>query len=118
MSSINYFKNARDFVVFQPQETIFEAGQEGVLMYFVQEGEVDLYYKGHVLETLHAGDIFGEMALVDNHPRSATAVARAESKLIEVNRDRFLFLVQETPTFALQVMHTMAERIRKMNEVV
>jgi CRP-like cAMP-binding protein len=57
-------------------------------------------------------DIFGEMALVGSSPRSATAVAVTDCTLAVINKHRFLFLVQETPMFALQVMPAMASRTR------
>ena len=57
-------------------------------------------------------DTFGEMAIVDSSPRSGTAVAVTDTKLAVIDRSRFLFLVQETPMFALQVMSAMAERQR------
>ena len=57
-------------------------------------------------------DTFGEMAIVDSSPRSATVVAVTDTKLAVIDRHRFLFLVQETPMFALQVMSSIAERLR------
>lgn len=66
-----------------------------------------------MLEVLGPGQIVGEMALVDHSPRSATAVARTSCKVVVVPEKRFLFLVQQTPFFALQVMRVMAERLRR-----
>ena len=52
------------------------------------------------------------MAIVDSSPRSGTVVAVTDTKLAVINQGTFLFLVQETPMFALQVMSTIAERLR------
>ena len=55
------------------------------------------------------------MALVDEAPRSATATAATETRVVRVDLEHFIYLVQEHPTFALQVMSVMAERLRKAN---
>jgi len=85
-------------------------------MYVVQEGEVDIVVGTSVAETVAPGGIFGEMALIDQHVRSAGAVARTPCKLVLVDQRRFQFLVAETPFFAIQVMSIMAERLRHANE--
>ncbi len=56
-----------------------------------------------------------ELALIDKSPRSATAVAKTDCSLIPITEKQFLFLVQETPFFALTVMATLARRIRSRN---
>ncbi|HSZ35644.1 MAG TPA: cyclic nucleotide-binding domain-containing protein [Acidimicrobiales bacterium] len=91
---------------------IFEMGEKGEEMYGVIEGKVELrLHDGRVIE-LGPDECFGEMALVDSSPRSATAVATEATKLAVIDRHRFLFLIHETPTFALQVMHGMADILR------
>jgi CRP/FNR family transcriptional regulator, cyclic AMP receptor protein len=60
-------------------------------------------------------DIFGEMALIDAAPRSATAVAKTDVKIVPVGEKQFLFLVGRTPHFALNVMRTLARRLRMAN---
>ena len=57
----------------------------------------------------------GEMALIDHSPRSATAVARTDVTLVPVGEKQFLFLVSRTPHFALNVMRTLAQRLRTTN---
>ena len=89
---------------------IFEQGDPGSEMYGIVDGEVELSIGGRVVRTLSTDDIFGEMALVDSSPRSATATALKDTTLAVIDQHRFLFLVQETPMFALQVMSAMAAR--------
>jgi CRP-like cAMP-binding protein len=84
-------------------------------MYVVKEGTVDVLVGGRVVDTIGPGGILGEMALIDKQPRSATAVAKTDCKLVNVNEQRFQRLVQQTPHFALQVMRVMATRLRQMN---
>ena len=68
---------------------------------------------GKVIETLSDGGIFGEMALIDGSPRSATALAKTDAEVAPINEKSFLFLVHETPFFAIAVMRTLAERLRR-----
>jgi CRP-like cAMP-binding protein len=96
-------------------EVIFRTFDMGAEMYVVLEGEVNLMIDSRVLETIGPGDPFGEMALIDQTPRTATAVARIACKLAVISEKRFLFMVQTTPDFALYIMKVMADRLRKMN---
>ena len=97
-------------------ETIFQAGESGNLMYVIQSGSVDIIVGKQVVETADAGHIFGEMALIDHHLRSATAIAKTDCKLVPIDQKRFTFLVQQNPYFAIEVMQVLAERLRHMND--
>ncbi|HSS26673.1 MAG TPA: cyclic nucleotide-binding domain-containing protein, partial [Usitatibacter sp.] len=99
----------------EPGETIFQAYDMGSEMYVVIEGEVELRIGDKIVETLGPGEPFGEMALIDQAPRTATAVAKTACKLAVIPEKRFLFMVAQTPHFALQIMKVMADRLRKMN---
>ena len=99
-------------------ETIFQEYEMGSEMYVVLEGEVVLTIGGRVVETLGPGEPFGEMALIDQAPRVATATARIACKLAVIPERRFLFMVQTTPHFALDIMKVMADRLRRMNDRV
>lgn len=96
-------------------ETLFLEGDDGRLMYLVVKGRVDIKVGGAIVENVGVNDMLGEMALIDGEPRSATAVANGPTELAEVDRDTFLALVSEYPSFALYVMKLMAARIRRMN---
>ncbi len=91
---------------------IFEEGSAGQEMFGVIEGQVDLRLHNGRTSTVGPDQTFGEMALLDATTRSATATAVVESKLAVIDKRRFLFLVGETPTFALQVMASLAEKLR------
>ena len=84
----------------------------------VQSGEIEIRLGNRVLETLPQYSIFGEMALIDNAPRSATAVAVSDTKLVSVSEKQFLFLISNTPHFALNVMRVMARRLRAANRAL
>jgi CRP/FNR family cyclic AMP-dependent transcriptional regulator len=96
-------------------EAIFHAYDMGAEMYVVLEGQVEIKIDSMVLETLGPGEPFGEMALIDQAPRTAIAIAKTPVKLAVITEKRFLFMVAQTPHFALQIMKVMADRLRKMN---
>lgn len=116
MSGVNIFKYETNVNYFSAGETIFEQGDSPDLMYVVQEGSVDILVNGQVVESCIEGGVVGEMALVDDSPRSATAVAKTDCKLVPLDESSFLNHVHRTPFFALQVMRIMSHRLRKMNE--
>ena|SRR5262245_1940593 len=95
---------------------IFNQGDARDVMYAVVEGQVDIVVHGKVVETVEPGGIFGEMALIGTEPRTATAIAKTNSKLVPVDERRFLFLIQQTPNFALHVMRVLSDRLRRMDE--
>jgi CRP-like cAMP-binding protein len=98
---------------FAPGELIFAEGDEGDRMFVVRTGEVEIERDGKVVETLGPGGIFGEMALIDGSPRAATARAKTACEVAPVTEKIFLFLVRETPDFAIAVMRRLAERLRR-----
>lgn len=111
---IGLFRNAKDAIPFAPGQTIFKEGDHADLMYVIQSGEVEVRYNGHQIETLGEGNIFGEMSLISEEPRAATVIALTEVRLVPIDLKRFMFLVEETPYFAVQVMRIMSARIKKM----
>ncbi len=111
---LNLFRD-KEAIHFPAGESVLEAGQSGQVMYIVMDGEVDIVDGPLVLETAGQGSIVGELALIDDGPRSAGAIAKTDCKLVPVDRKRFIYMVQETPLFALSVMKVLADRLRKKN---
>jgi len=111
--NIGILRNEKDILSFDAGAMIFDEGDPADAMYAVVEGSVALSVGGEVLETAEPGAIFGEMALIDGQPRSARAVAATPCKLARIDERRFKFLVQQTPLFALQVMRSLTERLRR-----
>jgi CRP/FNR family transcriptional regulator, cyclic AMP receptor protein len=112
-TTVDLFRNTTDYVLYEAGQVIFEEGQPGDTMYAIIEGEVEITVNGQPIDLVGPGGIVGEMALVDASPRSGTARAKTQAKLVPINQKRFTFLVQQTPFFALQVMSIMAERLRR-----
>jgi len=114
MAEIKLFRARVDEAVkLEPGATLFSQGDPGDVMFAVIDGEVELNVDGRVVEVVHAGGIIGELALIDPAPRSATARARTVARAVSVDAKEFTLLVHEHPTFAIQVMRIMAERLRR-----
>jgi CRP-like cAMP-binding protein len=118
----NEIANVRGFVrSYQKTNVIFEEGQSGSEMYLIHSGRVELsLVKGKAkpvrVKVLKPGDFFGEMAMLDDYVRSATAVALDENtQLIVIDRSHFLFMIRQQPEFALSLMHILCQRIRDLN---
>ena len=85
-------------------------------MFLVRKGRVAIQINGETIEEVGQGGIFGEMALIDHAPRSASALAVEDSEVIPIDERLFIILVQDAPYFALDVMRVLTDRIRRMNE--
>jgi CRP/FNR family cyclic AMP-dependent transcriptional regulator len=103
---------------FRAGELIFKLGDAASEFFVIQSGKVDIRLGNRSLGILSDHDIFGEMALIDAAPRSATAIAATDVKLVPVSEKQFLFLVGQTPHFALNVMRVLARRLRAQNSVM
>lgn len=110
------FVNAQRTMTVPAGGVVFKEGDAGDEMYGIVSGRIQLETAGKLIATLEADDVFGEMAIVDGSPRMATATAAEETQLAVIDRNRFLFLVAETPMFALSVMSAMANRFRHQAE--
>jgi CRP-like cAMP-binding protein len=111
---INLFRNKQG-TPYTAGQTVIQAGEKGQSMFVVLDGQLDIKVADTVIDVVGPGSIFGEMALIDDTPRSASVVAKTDCRLIEIDRRRFEFMVAETPYFALAVMEVMANRLRKAN---
>ncbi len=115
MAEINLFKHSRDTVSLEPGDVLFAEDEAADSMYAVIEGRILLTVNGAVVEEVGPGGIIGELALIDSAPRSAAASAVTHARVARVDQQQFSYLVHEHPTFALQVMTVMAERLRNAN---
>ena len=113
MQLSHLFRNSEFYIPYKAGDTVFKEGEPGDQMYVVLEGEVEIIVHDKVVETVGVDNFLGEMALIDARPRSASAIAKTDCKLAAINQNRFKFLVQQTPHFALHLMQGMAERLRQ-----
>jgi CRP/FNR family transcriptional regulator, cyclic AMP receptor protein len=103
---------------FKAGDVIFREGDPADELYIVKSGKVEVRLGNRLLDTLSELSIFGEMALVDRSPRSATVIAATDATVVPVGEKQFLFLVSRTPYFALNVMRVLSHRLRTANMVV
>ncbi len=94
---------------------LFRTDDAGDKMYVLMDGEADIIVGNVIVERAGPGALIGELALLDNTPRTASVEAATDCKFLPVDVRRFQFLVQETPNFALHVMKILAERLRRMD---
>ena len=104
-------------------ETLFNAGEPGESLYVVRSGEIELFIKDTAgqripLAMVGVGEVFGELALLDRSPRTATAIAMADSTLLELDRDDLLLLFQSSPTAALHLLAALGRMTRKADELL
>src|SRR5215216_1898344 len=112
-----------DLVRLGERETLFRAGEPGESLFLVRGGEVELSIQDNVgqkitLDTARPGDFFGEIALLDAGPRTATAVALVDSELIELDRDDLLLLFRRKPDAALHMLAAMGRMTRKADALL
>jgi CRP-like cAMP-binding protein len=121
LSSIESILHRREY---DPGEVLFHQGNPGVGMYIIREGTIEIVYEptGDTLVELSDGDFFGELALLNETPRSATAVAKTESVLYGLFRPDLLGLVERDPSLGVQLLLRMSqvisERLIQTNEQV
>ncbi|HNB52365.1 MAG TPA: TIR domain-containing protein, partial [Anaerolineales bacterium] len=103
-------------------EILFREGEKGDALYCILEGSLEIFQKAGqdreiVLATFHAGDYFGEMALLDDKPRSASAKAVSECRMLKLDREDFVVLLEKNPAIALQLSRAISERMRKTTPI-
>ena len=110
-------------VRFQPGEVVIKRGEMGETMYLMISGEVSVHIgdeSGSEIEVdrIKAGDYFGEMALFEDIPRSATIRTETESRLLVLHKQEFNEIVREYPQIALTICKVLSSRIRTLHEKI
>ncbi len=116
--TVGIFQKQPDPKAFSAGQVIFEEGQSGDEMYGILEGEVNILVNGKVVETIEAGGVFGAGVLVGVKSRTYTAIAKVDSKLVFLDEKGFLFAVQETPMFAIEVMRSYSDRLSRLQRLL
>jgi len=117
MKLVYHFLHARNTQELEPGAVLFKEGDPVGPMYVLLEGTARVLVGGHVVEMAAPGTLLGEMAMVDDQPRSATVVAIAPCRVLPIGRPQFDLLVREKPEFARHVMKVLVHRLRRMNEL-
>jgi len=113
MNLVELFRHQIDFQELPAGQVLFREGDRATFMYVLISGAVEIIVHDKVVETAGPGSIVGEMAIIDHSARSATVIAKTDCKLFPIERERFNFLVQKKPEFALHVMRVLAHRLRQ-----
>lgn len=105
---------------FSSGQIIFHHGDPGGLLYIITKGKVKITHstpdgQEAMLAIFGAGDFFGELALLDDSPRSATVEALQATETLTLHRDDFIRFIRNNPAFSLHVLHTLAQHIRRLN---
>ena len=103
---------------FAAGKTIMNEGDVGTRMYIVLDGQVTIFIAGKAVESIATGGAFGEMALIDQSPRTASAVAETECALLAIDRAALLTLVKTEPSAGLTILRSVAARVRNMNALL
>ena len=108
--------------VYEPGDTLCVEGEIGEEMFIIQSGEVRIHKKVRDKETtlaiLKAGDFFGEMSIIDNETRSASATAENECKIIILSRDIFESQIKTNPKIIMSILRKMSERLRQADRQI
>lgn len=105
-------------VRYAAESIIMREGQSGQFMYLVQRGRVGIAVGANLVEIVGPGGTFGEMAVVDQSPRTAKAGALEESELLAIDRAALLEAVRAQPSLAMGLLRAIAERLRYMNSLM
>ena len=103
-------------VSFPAGHQIFAKGDLGASLYIVYEGEVGIFNGPQLLTTFHSGDFFGELALLDAEPRSATAVAQGAVRAFRLDQDDFYDVMEERGEVLRNILRVLCQRLRRQNE--
>jgi CRP-like cAMP-binding protein len=110
---LDIFRNEPEIRTFAPGEFLFQQGDDAAHhMFAILEGEVEIDRGERVVAKLGPNDLVGEMALIDAMPRSASAKALTPVRAAVVSEKRFLFLVQQHPSFSLAMLRVLTQRLR------
>jgi CRP-like cAMP-binding protein len=118
MDLLEAFSNSGDLQAFKAGTVIMQEGTEGNVMYVVIEGEVSISLKDRELAVAKAGEIVGEMALINSELRSATVTARTDCKLAPIDQTSFEALLRHVPAFSIHVMNVLAARLRGAYDMI
>ena len=99
--------------VYEPGAVIVRQGDPGVGFFLITEGRVDVSHDGHHIRDLGPGEFFGEMALMEERPRSATVTARERTRCLQLVRWDFRALMKENPDMAVKMLEIVVQRLRE-----
>lgn len=116
MQGFGLFKDQTNRQHFAAGSVIFQPGDFAHSMYVVVDGELSFTLHGNEVDRMTAGDLFGEMGIVENRPRNGMVTAVTDCTLIPINRLHFATLIRQHPGFATRVMSVISARLHRRTE--
>jgi CRP-like cAMP-binding protein len=98
---------------YEPGAVIVRQGDPGLGFFLITDGRVEVSHEGHTIRELGPGEFFGEMALMEERPRSATVTARDRTKCLQLVRWDFRALLKENPDLAVRMLEVVVQRLRE-----
>lgn len=103
-------------------DVVFRQGEKGIDLFVIQSGAIEIS-RGEgehrrVMATLHPGDFFGEMSVLESMPRDADAVAITRTHLLVITQGGLLIRLRRDPTFAIEMLHKLSGRVRALNQLL
>jgi PAS domain S-box-containing protein len=115
---LNHFLDECETVSLQPKEVFFEEGSFSETMYIVLSGELEIYKENKQIATRKTGDFFGEMALLESEPRSASVRSCTDTLLLEINKKQFESFLVSNSKIVLSILKSFSGRSREELEVI
>ena len=118
MNLLDTFKDWADTVEFPRGQVIFREMEAADFMYVLLDGEVEITLRQEPLGAELAGGVIGEMAMINNSTRSATAKALTKTRAARIDRQQFREIIAQNPDFALHLMQVIANRLRVADQLL
>jgi len=116
MNAADLFDHETNTIQLAPGEFLYREGDNADNMYVLLDGEIDIRV-GDYAKTAGKGALIGQAALIEERPRAANAVAKSACRLVQIDRKRFDFLVQQHPQFATHAMKSLVDHLRHVTRV-
>ncbi|PAX60474.1 Crp/Fnr family transcriptional regulator [Brunnivagina elsteri] len=107
-----------DELTFPNNHAMFRQGEEGRSLYVVISGRIKIHVADRQLAVFSKGESFGEMAIFDTQPRSATATTLEPCECLELTQEQLYDAIEETPEISLNIIRTLSRRIRNLNQLI
>jgi CRP/FNR family transcriptional regulator, cyclic AMP receptor protein len=107
-----------DELTFPSNHSMFRKGEEGRSLYIVISGRIKIHINDRQLAVFSKGESFGEMAIFDTQPRSATATTLEPSECLELTQEQLYDAIEETPEISVNIIRVLSRRIRNLNQLI
>jgi CRP/FNR family transcriptional regulator, cyclic AMP receptor protein len=107
-----------DELTFPSNHSMFRQGEEGRSLYIVISGRIKIHIDDRQLAVFSKGESFGEMAIFDTQPRSATATTLEPSECLELTQEQLYDAIEETPEISVNIIRVLSRRIRNLNQLI